>query len=195
MLTEGNRSRRLTIALTSVFVIFVVFTFRLVDIQIIRARKLESESTNSLSVTHLLHGDRGAITTSDGTVLAAAVLRYDVTAAPINASTFTRALPHGKHSTVTVATAMQELAGATGANPLTMSHALLARPKANFAYLVKSINLAQYQAVVALHIPYVYLERHMARSYPDGAVAGNLPAAMGRSPTKPEPTESSFPEL
>ena len=181
MLTEGNRSRRLTVALATVFAIVLVFTFRLVDIQIIRAKKLDSESTHSLSVTHDLYGDRGAITSSNGTVLAAAVLRYDVTAAPLDASTFSRTLPGGKHSTVTVPAAMQELARATGADPQTMSQALMAHPKANFAYLVKSISFTQYQAVVALHIPYIYLQRHTARSYPDGAVAGNIIGFVGTS--------------
>ncbi len=169
-----TQNRRSTITLLVVFAIIIVFTFRLVDIQVIGARKLDAESAGSLTITEPLYGDRGTITAADGTVLASTVLRYDVTAAPIDAGTFTRTSAHGRPVKVTVPVAMKELAHATNSNPTTLTTALTANRKADFAYLTKSINVTQYQAVTALHIPYVYLERHTARTYPDGAVAGNL---------------------
>ncbi|AMM21482.1 hypothetical protein AX769_16745 [Frondihabitans sp. PAMC 28766] len=173
-------NRRLTIVSIVVFVVVIAFAFRLVDFQVVRARALDAESSQSLTVHQTITGDRGDITTSDGTPLAATVLRYDVTAAPVDASTFTRTV--GKKTTkVTVATAMNEVAAATGATAQTLTSDITANKKADFASLVKSITVAQYQAVTALHIPYVYLVKDSTRSYPDGAVAGNLVGFVGDS--------------
>jgi cell division protein FtsI (penicillin-binding protein 3) len=178
---ERPSNRRLTIVSIVVVAIVVSFAFRLVDVQLLRARKLDAESSQSLTVDQALTGDRGDITTSDGSVLAETVLRYDVTAAPVDAAPFTRILSHGKKTSVSVATAMSEVGAATGADPRTLSAALTAHKTADYVKLVTSIGVSQEETVAALHIPYLYLVKDSVRSYPDGAVAGNLVGFVGTS--------------
>lgn len=156
-----------------VFLIVAAFAFRLVDVQVVEATSLDAQSKSELSVTQPIYADRGEIRSSDGTVLAGTVLRYTVTAAPDVANTFTRKV-HGKTEKVTVADAMEEIASITHAKPATLMAAITANKKSQFAYLVKGVDVTAYQAVVALKIPYVYLQRETARTYPDGGVAGNL---------------------
>ncbi|TPX02649.1 penicillin-binding protein 2, partial [Schumannella luteola] len=69
--------------------------------------------------------------------------------------------------------------GLTGADPAQLTTALTEDPTSKFAYLVKSVKLDVFQAVTALHIPWVYSEPQPARSYPNGAIAGNLVGLMG----------------
>ncbi|MCU1528364.1 MAG: hypothetical protein JWP75_2127 [Frondihabitans sp.] len=166
--------------MTVVLVIVAVFALRLVDVQVVKASSLDAQSKSELSVTEPIYADRGDITASDGTVLASTVLRYNVTAAPDVANTFTRTSHHTTVK-VTVRGAMQEISSITGTSVTALMSAITANKKSQFAYLVKSVDVGEYQAIVALQIPYVYLQRESARSYPDGAVAGNLLGFTGDS--------------
>jgi cell division protein FtsI (penicillin-binding protein 3) len=163
------------------FAVVTAFAFRLVDLQVFRAPSLDAQSAATRSLTTPLYANRGAITSSNGTVLAATVLKYDVTAAPVNAAKFTRKNKAGHTVTVTVSQAMQEIAAITGSTAAAMTTAITSHPKSEFAYLAKSVDVAESQAVASLHIPYVYLQRTTGRIYPDGAVAGNLLGFTGTS--------------
>jgi cell division protein FtsI (penicillin-binding protein 3) len=75
--------------------------------------------------------------------------------------------------------ALQEIADITGADVQQMYTTLTADPDAQWALLVKGIKLDAFRAVVDLRIPWVYSEPQPARSYPNGAIAGNLVGLMG----------------
>jgi cell division protein FtsI (penicillin-binding protein 3) len=175
--------RRLAVAVLAVFAIVIVFSIRLIDIQVVRADALKTVAGTNYR-TDTLWGTRGSIVDEKGTVLATSVDRFNITAAPINVDPegFGRRVEvDGKKSTVHVSVmdALQEIADITGADVQQMYATLTADRHAQWALLVKSIKLDAFQAVVDLRIPWVYSEPQPARSYPNGAIAGNLVGLMG----------------
>ncbi|WP_121368259.1 peptidoglycan D,D-transpeptidase FtsI family protein [Frondihabitans australicus] len=173
-------NRRTGLVAGIMLALILALAVRLVDLQVVDARTLDAESNSQISVTQPIYADRGDIDSADGTVLASTVLRYDVTAAPAEASTFSRA--DGKKSEkVTVEQAMISLAKITGTPAKTLLSRITANPKSQYALLASSVDVSAYDSITALKIPYVYLERHTARTYPDGAVAGNLVGFTGDS--------------
>jgi len=175
--------RRLAVAVLAVFAVVIVFSIRLVDIQVVRADELKSVAGTNYR-TDTLWGTRGSIVDENGTVLATSVDRFNITAAPINVDDrgFDRRIEvDGARKTVRVSVmeALQEISDITGADVQQMYEALTADRDAQWALLVKSIKLAEFQAVVDLGIPWVYSEPQPARSYPNGAIAGNLVGLMG----------------
>jgi cell division protein FtsI (penicillin-binding protein 3) len=175
--------RRLAVAVLAVFAIVIVFSIRLIDIQVVRADDLKTVAGTNYR-TDTLWGTRGSIVDEKGAVLATSVDRFNITAAPINVDLegFERRVEvDGKKSTVHVSVmdALQEISDITGADVQAMYATLTADRNAQWALLVKSIKLDAFQAVVALRIPWVYSEPQPARSYPNGAIAGNLVGLMG----------------
>src|SRR5690606_14448453 len=129
-------------------------------------------------------GTRGSIVDANGTVLATSVDRFNITAAPVNVhpAGFERRVEVDgtrKLVRVSVMEALQEISDITGADVQEMYTALTRDPDAQWALLVKGIKLDAFRAVVALRIPWIYSEPQPARSYPNGAIAGNLVGLMG----------------
>jgi cell division protein FtsI (penicillin-binding protein 3) len=174
----SSSSRRTTLALSLVLLVVVVLVVRLVDIQVVRAAALTEEAAGRRAVSLPVRGDRGPILDRDGRALATSVVRYDVTAAPVLADTAVLERD-GARASVSVDEALDEIAEATGASSAALRDALDADPGADFASLVEGVDVDVYRAVRALGIPWVYFERHSARSYPNGAVAGNLTGFIG----------------
>jgi cell division protein FtsI (penicillin-binding protein 3) len=182
------RSRRLraTLAMAVVIALTGVFVVRLADIQIVQASELNEQSKDKREITQVTYGDRGTITASDGTVLAGSVTRYNVTAAPAFAKdvTITTTAEDGTKtkSTMTVDDVLAKVAEITGGDAAAMSKAVRDDPEANFAYLVKGVDVDAFRAVRALKasgVSWLYFERQSARSYPNGSVAGNLTGFIG----------------
>lgn len=183
MIDARRNRRRLAVAVLAVFAIVVVFSIRLIDIQVVRADALKTVAGTNYR-TDTLWGTRGSIVDEKGAVLATSVDRFNITAAPINVDLegFERRVEvDGKKSTVhvSVTEALQEISDITGTDVQQMYAALTADRHAQWALLVKSIKLDAFQAVVDLRIPWVYSEPQPARSYPNGAIAGNLVGLMG----------------
>ncbi len=182
---EARRSRRrLAVAVLGVFAIVAVFSVRLIDIQVVRADTYRTVAGSNY-MTSTLWGTRGSIVDANGTVLATSVDRFNITAAPVNVDPegFERRVEiDGQKRTVHVSVmdALNEISEAVGgADVQKMFDALMKDPNANFAYLVRGVKLDQFQKVKELRIPWVYSEPQPARSYPNGAVAGNLVGLMG----------------
>ncbi|MCS0497952.1 peptidoglycan D,D-transpeptidase FtsI family protein [Protaetiibacter mangrovi] len=183
MIEARRTRRRLAVAVIAVFAIVVVFSIRLFDIQVVRADELKTAAGTNYR-TDTVWGTRGSIVDENGTVLATSVDRFNITAAPdlVDLAGFDRVEEvDGKKTRthVSFSDAVQEIAGLTGADPAQLTTALTEDPTSKFAYLVKSVKLDVFQAVTALHIPWVYSEPQPARSYPNGAIAGNLVGLMG----------------
>lgn len=183
MIEARRTRRRLAVAVIAVFAIVVVFSIRLVDIQVVRADELKTAAGSNYR-TATVWGTRGSIVDENGTVLATSVDRFNITAAPdlVDLAGFDRVeTKDGKktRTRVSFADAVQQIAELTGADPAVLTTTLTENPDAKFAYLVKSVKLDVFQAVTALHIPWVYSEPQPARSYPNGAIAGNLIGLMG----------------
>lgn len=179
---RGSR-RRLSVAVLAVFAVLVVFSVRLVDIQVVRADDLSTIAVDNFR-TVTTWGTRGSIVDANGTVLATSVDRFNITASPklVDVDGFQRREKvDGKTVRVDVSfeQAIGEIAAATGADPQQLVTALTANPDSDFTYLVRAVKLDVFQAVKALKIPWVYSEPQPARSYPNGAIAGNLVGLMG----------------
>jgi cell division protein FtsI (penicillin-binding protein 3) len=180
---RGTR-RRLALSVLAVFAIVAVFLIRLIDIQVVRADDLRKSADERRIATVTTYGARGSIIDANGKVLASSVDRFDITAAPklVNPLGFTRTetVDGTKVETkVTLPEAVAEISAITGVDPTTLLTALTEDPESPFTYLAKAVKLDVFNQVKALHIPWVYSEPHPSRSYPDGAIAGNLVGFVG----------------
>jgi cell division protein FtsI (penicillin-binding protein 3) len=167
-------SRRVGFILLAVFAVAALFIGRLAFIQVFDAGRLNAEAEDRRSLTREQVGVRGSIVDANGIVLAESVERYDITASPRHANEFLR-----DGVTVSVEQALTEIAAVTGSRVTEMRDSLAEDPSANFAYLVKSVTIAQLREVQALSIPWAYHDLRPSRTYPRGAVAGNLVGFMG----------------
>ncbi len=167
-------SRRISLLLGAVFAIVAIFVGRLVWVQVIDAGRLNEEAANRRSITRTLYGVRGSIVDANGIVLAESVERYDITASPRFVADFTR-----DGVTVTVDQALSDIAKITESDAKKLTDAVTADPTSDFTYLVKGVTIATLRRVQELSIPWVYSELRPSRTYPRGAVAGNLTGFMG----------------
>ncbi|WP_235476445.1 MULTISPECIES: penicillin-binding protein 2 [unclassified Frigoribacterium] len=187
-MNAAPRSRRLraTLAMALVIALIGVFVVRLADIQLVQAAELNEQSKNKRQISQVTYGDRGDILAADGTVLAGSVTRYNITAAPAFAKTrtITEKAADGTKTkkTLTVEQVMAQIAEITGGDADAMYESITRDPTANFAYLVKGVDVDAFRAVRDLKnsgISYLYYERQSARTYPNGSVAGNLTGFIG----------------
>ncbi len=180
--------RRIVITMVVVLALIALFVVRLVDIQVVRASALNGQSAGKMSSPSTVFGVRGDITDKNGTVLAQAEMRYNVTASPRNAKDFDRTVD-GKKVTITPAQAAAEVGRITGQFPNQiidiLNAALRDNPESDFAYIIKGVDLETYRALDGLEIPWLYFESAPSRVYPNGAVAGNLIGYVG-SDGKPQ---------
>lgn len=180
MKTQRSSRRRLAVAIVICFAIVAVFGGRLIDIQLVQADTLKTQSLDRRAIAQALYAPRGDIVAADGTVLADSVTRYDVTASPANVSTkgFPRTVD-GKSSTVLPQDAAAEIAGITGQDKDAVYALLTKNPKSNYVLVSSAVTTADMRKLQALKIPYLYFPNHPIRTYPDGAIAGNLVGFMG----------------
>jgi cell division protein FtsI (penicillin-binding protein 3) len=168
--------RRLSLTVLALLATIVLFSFKLIDIQVVRAAELNEQSLGKRSVAVPTYGVRGNIVDANGVLLASSVIRYDITASPkvMNAL----ADPSNKRP-IDPAPQIAALAEVTGETVDDITAALTANPESDFAYVHKLGTLEELQAVKELDIPWVYAELHPSRTYPNGAVAGNLVGFIG----------------
>lgn len=179
--SDAARTRRGARPLT-VFVLVIavvgIFVFRLVDVQVVHAAGLTAQSTARRSVDTVVPGLRGTITDRSGTVLARSVARYQVVASPKLAAAEGR-----------VAADAARLATAIGVGAAPLTLALTSDPASQYAMVAKQATLAQLTRVKALGIDWLYYSQVQQRSYPNGAVAGNLIGFVGADGTAQSGTE------
>ena len=179
---NGKTKRRVAFSLLLVVAIVSVFVIRLVDIQVVRAASYNEASEGKMSIPEKVLGVRGDIVDISGKVLATARMTYDVTVSPRNAKEFTRTTDTGDVK-ISSQQAAQEIAAITKQKPDEIigiiNDALAKDPKADFAYLTRGVDIDAYRAISALDIPWIYFEQNPSRSYPNGAVAGNLLGYVG----------------
>ncbi|MGI9824826.1 peptidoglycan D,D-transpeptidase FtsI family protein [Agromyces sp. Marseille-Q5079] len=179
--------RRILAAGVLLVLLVAVFVVRLIDIQVVRASALNEQAAEVRSTAPItVFGARGDILDRNGTVLADSVMRYDVALSPKNAKKgpVAREEPDpadpAKKVRVEVpleqtAAQLGEVVGLTGDQVLGIITAALAEDAdSDFAYVAKLVDVDTYEKVRALDIPWVVQYAHPSRSYPNGAVAGNL---------------------
>ena len=170
---KTRRSRaRISLVVIAIFAVVAAFTVRLVDIQLVQASELNAQSLTKRAQEQVLYGTRGEILDTNGAVLAASVERYDIEVSPRSALTRSDAA-------TSVPEALAKIAAITGQDPAALMAVLTADPESDFAYLAKSVKLDVFEEVRALDIPWLYYELRPSRTYPNGAVAGNLVGFIG----------------
>ena len=174
MINARSTPRRLTLTIIALLAIVVVFSIRLVDIQVVRAEGLNEESLGKRSVAVKTYGSRGAIVDANGIALASSVDRFDITASPKNVKDIKR-----DGVTTTVQELIAQLAEVTGEDAATITASLAKDPESDFAFVSKLATLEVRGKVRDLNIPWVYDQVHPSRTYPLGAVGGNLVGFLG----------------
>lgn len=172
-------ARRLALTLFAVFAIVGVFVVKLVDIQVVRAGELTAAAEARRSISLTVWGSRGEIVDANGTVLADSVDRFDITASPRNVKDTTEMTVDGERVAVPTTEAIAKIAEITGASAADLYAALTADPESDFSYLVQAVTLETFTAVFDLDIGWVYSELRPSRTYPRGAIAGNLVGFLG----------------
>lgn len=171
-----------TVVLAVVVLLVAVFTIRLIDIQVVQAAALTQQSIDKRSIPTTVYAKRGQITDKNGTVLADSVMRYNVTVSPKNAKDFLRQTDRSE-VTITPQQAAIEIGTLTGQKPdeilKIIADALAENPKSDFAYIKKAVDVDTFRALNALEIPWLFFEQAPGRTYPNGAVAGNLLGFVG----------------
>ncbi|WP_167139794.1 penicillin-binding protein 2 [Diaminobutyricimonas sp. TR449] len=178
-MTPSRSSRaRLSVTLLAIFALVAVFAVRLVDIQVVRADELNEQSEGKRAVSVTSHAARGDILDTNGTPLADSVMRYDVTASPQNMGDLDRRLEDGSKVTVPLMDVVREIAETLGTDVAALQarvqKQLTDDPDSNFMYIKQGITAEQMAAVKALKVPWLYYDNRPSRTYPNGAVAGNL---------------------
>lgn len=182
------RGRR-AIALLVVIAASLAFAVRLVDVQLVSAAGLNEDAHDKRAVPVSIPSVRGDIVDRNGEILATTDERYDVQLSPkntrLNDGKFYRPAPEGGVGTVEVTAeeAFAEIGEVTGQTAEEIEEivdeALEENPKSDFAYVERAVDLTQLNALKELGIPWLTFASHHTRSYPSGAVAGNIVGFAG----------------
>ena len=185
MTTRATRTprRRTVVALAVVLVVLVTFVVRLVDIQVVNARALEADAiSKGMQMSITLDGSRGEIVDENGVVLAGNVKRYEYDVNPQNI--FERkTTADGLTADARWQTESAELASITGQDVATVrkivADSVAKNPDSMYAKMASGLTTEQYQAIVALDLPYINFKSSSTRTYPAGAVASNVIGLVG----------------
>ncbi len=173
---------RLVLALVVVLALVGVFVVRLVDLQVVRAADLSEQAAGRRGVESTVYGQRGEITDANGIALADSVMRYDLKVDPANAEDKTTRVD-GEKIVTTRDELLAQIAAITGGDAAEYARLIDERlaedPDANFANLAKNLDVDAYNAINDLGIGWVGWDTVPSRTYPLGAVAGNLVGFMG----------------
>jgi cell division protein FtsI (penicillin-binding protein 3) len=169
-----------------ILIIAGLFVSRLIDIQVMGAAAYNEASYGRMSIPETIHGSRGDIVDSKGTVLATERMTYDVTVSPRNAKEFSRTTDTGEVD-ITPQMAAKEIAAITGQSAdeiiTVINEAVADDPDSDFAYVAKGVDVDAFTQIRALEIPWIYFEQNPDRAYPNGAVAGNILGYVGSDGT------------
>ncbi|MCU1482635.1 MAG: peptidoglycan glycosyltransferase [Subtercola sp.] len=185
MTSARSTRNRIAFAIIVITAIVAVLVVRLVDIQVVQADSLNQQAYSTLSVPLSIYGARGDIVDANGTVLATTVIKYTITASPVDVADFTPLDPKtgAAEALVTPVQAAAEIGAITGQTADAVYALLTADKTSSYALIIKDVSLDQYNAVKALQIPWLYYETDPQRVYPNGSVAGNLVGYMGTDTT------------
>ncbi|HEX5859134.1 MAG TPA: penicillin-binding protein 2 [Microbacterium sp.] len=187
MSTRATRSprRRTVVALGVVLAILIAFVVRLVDIQVVNADEHVADSVKmSLGASRTLYGTRGAIVDEAGVVLAGSILLYDAQLDPSNVGPVERKAADGTEVEVPWEETSAEIAAVTGQTPeevqKIVADAKAQNPSSQWALLTRGLSTEKFRTLADLELPFLSFTPHPARTYPDGAVGGNLVGFVGR---------------
>ncbi|WP_336633100.1 MULTISPECIES: peptidoglycan D,D-transpeptidase FtsI family protein [unclassified Microbacterium] len=205
MTTRATRSprRRTVVALAVVLAVLGAFVVRLVDIQVVNANDHVADSRAfATGASQTIYAARGEIVDTNGSVLATSTMLYDVQIDPMLAA---QGIDKTDADGTTVEDAKgdpvkvpwSELAGriaaVTGQSAADVQkivdEALAIDPDKRYAIIKQFVSTEEYRALAALKLPFLTFPSHPSRTYPDGAVAGNILGFVGSDGTPLEGLE------
>ena len=187
---RGSSLRR-AVAIVIVIAAALVFLVRLVDVQVVSAAALNEDARGKRAVPVPIESVRGDIVDRNGDVLATTDERYDAQLSPknttLNKGRFWRPDPERGGAATVEVTAQQafaEIGEITGQSAdeiqKIVDDALEKDPKSDFAYVKRGIDLSQLNALKKLGIGWLTFTPQHQRTYPNGAVGGNVIGFAGQ---------------
>lgn len=206
MTTRATRSqrRRTVVALAVVLMVLAAFVIRLADIQVVNASEhIEDARDLATETGRVVYGARGDIVDTHGAVLATSTTRYDVQIDPMLAAAGIAATDadgkpllddRGEPVIAAWPTLAPQIAEITGQSAdvvrAIVDDAVAVDPDDRFEYVTRFITTQQYRELADLKLPFLSFPPHPARTYPDGAVAGNVIGFVGSDGTPLEGIEA-----
>ncbi len=172
-------SLRLTLTMVMVFLVVLVFTGRLFQLQVVQAAALNKISARNQSTTVVTPGIRGSIVDANGVVLAQSVDRFNLTVAPKEFLAGYDKVAGDHNTLVPVSASIARISKVTGISTSDLTAIVDKDPSSLYAILAKNLDLATVAKLKKLAIPGLYYPSVPARSYPNGAIAGNLVGFVG----------------
>lgn len=171
MTSKKMLRRRTAVTVAAVAVTVGILGAKLVDIQVVRADALQAQSVDAKEQSTTLYGNRGDIVSSDGTVLATTIYKYSAQASPVDAVAGTDG-----HTKMEEAAAKIGAITGQGADAVVklFDDALAANPKSQYVLIKSGMDVGMFDKLNALPYPWLAFTKVQTRSYPNGAVAGNL---------------------
>lgn len=184
MSRRRSKALRRSLAIALIGLVAGVFAIRLIDIQVVSAAALNSEAEGKRAVPVTITSLRGDIVDRNGEILATTDERYDVQLSPKNTRVHEGAFwrvsndPEIGAIEVTTEEAFAEIGAITGQSVeelrAIVDSALAENPKSDFAYVKRSVDLTTLNKLKALGVPWLTFASNHVRSYPNGAVGGNI---------------------
>ncbi len=168
----GRVSTRVVASLIVLVIVFVAFTAKLIDVQVVQAASLESSAAQQLEATATITAQRGRILDRNGNVLAETVLRYTVVVDQRNVSDYVVS-----DTTITVASVAKKLADIANTDESTVLASLTGTK--SYSVVLEGLDVDAYEKVHALDVPWLLFKASSYRTYPSGAVGGNLLGYLG----------------
>ncbi|MFF1875540.1 hypothetical protein, partial [Kitasatospora herbaricolor] len=161
--------RRTAFTMLAVAATVGILGAKLVDIQVVQADALQKKSVTAKEVEQTLTGARGSILDANGTVMATTVYRYTAQLSPSDA------IAGGRAQMVEAAGKIGTITGQGGAKVVALiDKALKGDPKSKYALVKTGMDVATFDKLDKLPYPWLTFTKVASRTYPNGAVAGNL---------------------
>ncbi len=170
-LTPGDPKRRAKRVRWLLVIVLAIFAFRLIDLQIVEAPKIDAISYSNRAVSRVLPAFRGEIIDNAGKVLARTIYKYDVNAAPDIVGPFVHK-SNGQDINVTVDQAAGQIASLLGMQQSEVMAKIIGTTK--YSQIAKAVDASTYLAIKNLGIPWLFFDPRPSRVYPNGATAGNI---------------------
>ncbi|WP_156759279.1 peptidoglycan D,D-transpeptidase FtsI family protein [Microbacterium karelineae] len=182
MNTSVSRSarRRTSVAAVVILIVLLAFAVRLVDIQVVRAQEHIDDSlqVGNFVGSDTLYGVRGQIVDDEGQVLASSSVRYALAVDPSLANDVRRIDEAGDLYVESWGHLAERIGGIVDMSGAEIERiaadALESNPDAQYAPVKTGLTTEQYRALLELDAPMITFETEKSRTYPNGAVAGNL---------------------
>ncbi len=172
-MTRKSMRRRTTVTVAAIVVSVCVLGGKLVDIQVVRADQLQRESVNAKSYSQPLYGIRGSIVDEAGNTLAGSVWRYTAALSPFDANEAAKS--DGQASLTKNVNDIGRITGKGGPAILALiQNALKSDPESKYALVKSGMDVTMFDQLDKLNIPWLSFTKTPSRTYPNGAVAGNL---------------------